>query len=127
MEDIKMFQDVLICDCTSAEHQIILGYFEPDDEPVVYLTVHLSKKPFWERVKHAVKYIFGYKCTYGSFDETIIGPEHVEKLQAAIDHITKTDFNLKLKANLDASFEVKGQQILSESNAANLDTPVSNQ
>jgi hypothetical protein len=94
----EIVQDALICSCSSAEHQVILSYFIPDTEATVYAAIHLQKRPFWARLKYAFKYIFGYKCSYGAFDEVLFGPEHVDKLQAAIDHIRNTNEELKRQA-----------------------------
>lgn len=46
----------------------------------LYLTTFLSANPFLTRVKNAIRYIFGYKCLYGHFDETIIDVREAKKL-----------------------------------------------
>lgn len=73
---------ILICDCSNAEHQIIFTSNEEDLE--VYMTIHLTKKSFWKRLKHGVKYIFGYRCSYGDFQEVILSSKHVNKLKAIV-------------------------------------------
>jgi hypothetical protein len=86
--------DILICDCHSTEHQIVVHYSEdeyPDGTkyPTVYIHTHLNKRPFWQRLKYGIKYIFGYQCMYGAFDEFIINPKDVGKLNDIIKYLKK--------------------------------------
>jgi hypothetical protein len=55
--------------------------------PEVYLQIHLTKKPFWERVKYGIKYIFGHQCRYGAFDEMIIDKKDVDKFKRVVEHL----------------------------------------
>ena len=84
-------RDILICECSSAEHQLLVQYFEDENE--VYVQTHLAKKTFWERLKYGIKYILGYQSRYGAFDEIILGPQHIKNLQSIINHIR--DIELK--------------------------------
>jgi hypothetical protein len=61
--------ELLLCECSSAEHQMILRTV--GDDPEVYIDIHLVSYSFWKRFKHGMRYIFGYKCKYGAFDEII--------------------------------------------------------
>ena len=61
---------VFICKCSSLEHQFSLS----TDDEYAYIGVHLAPLPFFQRLKLAVKYIFGYRCRYGSFDEILLDP-----------------------------------------------------
>lgn len=69
---------VLICDCSSSEHSVIFQYDEEDKE--CYISIHLSKLSLWNRLKHSFKYIFGYRCKYGDFDEIILNESHADYL-----------------------------------------------
>lgn len=88
-------QDLLICECHSTEHQIILSYSEDIDNtngkvyPMCYAHIHLSKYSFWQRLKHGIKYIFGYRCRYGDFDEFIFNPKDASELQELVDYLNK--------------------------------------
>lgn len=62
----------IVCVCGSLEHQITILEEEPD---YLCLAVHLSPKPFWNRVFGAVKHIFGYRCRYGDFEEILLDPD----------------------------------------------------
>lgn len=82
--------DVLICACSSSEHSLIFQYDE--DEHEAYVSIHLSNyRNFWERLIHGIKYIFGYKCKYGDFDEIILGKQHAEKLHEIANFLGKTE------------------------------------
>ncbi|MBN1214221.1 MAG: hypothetical protein JXA99_02140 [Candidatus Lokiarchaeota archaeon] len=101
MKNIKIDnrKDLLICECNSTDHQMILLY-EYDEEldinnnviktyPMCFAHIHLAKYPFWQRVKYGIKYIFGYQSRYGAFDEFIFKPEDAPKLQDLVDHLNE--------------------------------------
>lgn len=78
-------EEILICECYSVEHQIIFRYDSEDN--MVYLSTHLNKRSFWSRLKYGIKYIFGRKSNYGAFDEFIINPKDVGKLEKIVKHL----------------------------------------
>jgi hypothetical protein len=45
-----------------------------DDEDL-FIETHLSPLPFFDRLKHAVQYLFGYRSRWGDFDEILLNPE----------------------------------------------------
>lgn len=66
------------CECSSTEHIArleLVGPLDFDPEPVLYLSVHLSNGSFVHRLWRGIKYIFGYRCRYGDFDEVILTKE----------------------------------------------------
>ena len=72
-------KEILICECGSFEHQIIIVEYPEDQE--VYVEVHLSNyRDFWKRLWVGIKYAFGYKCRFGEFDSIIIRKEDHQKL-----------------------------------------------
>lgn len=77
-----MTDELLICACSSDEHQIILH--KDEEEKMVYCTIHLVTLPFWQRLIHGIKYIFGYKCKYGNFEEFILDNKHTDKLKELV-------------------------------------------
>jgi len=85
--------EILICACHSTEHQIVLIYEEETNketgevDPMCYAHVHLNKRSFFYRLKYAIKYIFGYKCNYGAFDEFIFNPKDADKIQELVDYL----------------------------------------
>jgi hypothetical protein len=89
---MKNKKDLLICDCHSTDHQLIIWYEEDelDDgqtHPMCYFHIHLAKRPFWQRVSYGLKYIFGRQCRYGAFDEFIFNPDDSDKLQELVDYL----------------------------------------
>lgn len=74
---------ILICDCSNAEHQII--FRSEEEEREVYMTVHLTPQPLLRRLKHGIKYIFGYRCSYGDFQEVILTSKHVNQLKTIVN------------------------------------------
>lgn len=79
-----MERELFICNCENTEHQIVFSWFEDDDVGNVYATIHLRKKSFWTRLKYGIKYIFGYQCRYGAFDEFIFNPNDARKLNKVV-------------------------------------------
>lgn len=73
---------VLICDCHSDDHQILIHYDDEDRE--VYLHIHLASRGFWARLKYAFKYVFGYKSRYGAWDSFIFRKQDSKKLEDVV-------------------------------------------
>lgn len=75
--------EIIICECCSVEHQLIFRTIHnpPDmQNDEVFIDIHLNKKPFWKRLKHGLKYIFGYECRFGAFDEIITTKEKLQNI-----------------------------------------------
>ena len=85
-ESNESVNELFICQCYNTEHQLIFSYF-PDVEEV-YVSVHLTPEyNIWKRIWTAIKYIFGYKCCYGHFDEFIFKKSDAEKLQKVVNFL----------------------------------------
>jgi hypothetical protein len=80
----KVTNDVIICQCYSTEHQIIFSYSDNEDWNEVFMSVHLNKRRFWDRLKYGIKHILGYQCQYGAFDEFIFNPDNVHVLENVV-------------------------------------------
>lgn len=77
------------CDCHSDEH-ILRFIMDKDDEyPCIYLHTFLSDQYWYHRVRDGIKYIFGYKCKYGHFSETVISEEEATKLKNLLEEFLK--------------------------------------
>lgn len=82
----KLNHELFICECNNTEHQLIFSYFT--DEKEVYVSIHLLPEySIWNRILAAIKYIFGYKCRNGNFDEFIFQKEDADKLQSIVNHL----------------------------------------
>ena len=75
--------DLVICDCHSDEHQWIIHHDLEDK--MVYIHVYLAKRPFWRRVLAGFRYIFGYRCRYGYWDEIVLNSSHADQFQNLVD------------------------------------------
>ena len=84
----------LECDCHSVEHIVRLSYFKED--PVeIYLEVHLSNyRSVIKKLWVAIKYVFGYKCAYGSFDCVVLNKEKIEKMRDELNEFLKENKKL---------------------------------
>lgn len=80
MIDINKTTHVFPCPCSDPEHHIIYSMF--DDEEEIYLHVQLNNGKWYQRVWKAIKYVFGYKCKFGHFEEFIISSENYEHLKS---------------------------------------------
>jgi hypothetical protein len=85
MENNK--REILVCECHSLEHQFAIWY--DDEMNQLYIEPHLGSKPLLQRLKYAIKYIFGYKTKFGSFDEIIINPDDAQKLTEYLNKLKK--------------------------------------
>lgn len=88
-----MKTEILICECHSTEHQMIFSYDQEvsNEWPAeVYAHVHLiTHRNIFKRILYAVKYVFGYKCRYGAWDEFIFNKEDVKKLEDLVEYLKK--------------------------------------
>ena len=64
------------CSCLSLEHLFCITCDQED----CFISIHLAKKGFLDRLFHAIKYIFGYRCKYGDFEEIIVKKENVKEI-----------------------------------------------
>lgn len=83
----EAINDLFICQCYNTEHQLIFSYF-PEEKGDVYVSVHLTPEyRIWKRIWIAIKYIFGYKCKFGHFDEFIFKRTDADKLQSVVNYL----------------------------------------
>jgi len=94
VEDKKIIetQELVLCRCHSPEHQLIFRKFT--DEPEVYISMFLQEYGFFSRLRMGLRYIFGYKCKYGHFDEVVVDKQILidllEKLKNGSDEVAET-------------------------------------
>ena len=86
-KEFREFTEILICKCENVEHQLIFRY--DTEYNVVYMETHLRKLSFWKRLATGIRYIFGYQCRYGAFDEFIFKPEDAGKLEKIVKHLKR--------------------------------------
>lgn len=82
-----MKKDYIECICNSEEHLLIFStegaLFEYGELMVV--SHFLGEIPFHKRLWRGIKYIFGYKCSYGHFQESCLGYQQVMQLKELCD------------------------------------------
>lgn len=88
------------CDCVSSSHQIRTLYFPSEesdyDIPELYLTIHLCRFGFFNRLWKGIKYIFGYKSRFGDFDEFVFNrTTAIEMRKALLQYIRDCDKVIK--------------------------------
>jgi hypothetical protein len=83
MKDHRLY---LECSCHAPEHTIRFSYIADDDNPELFVDVSLSGRPRWhKRVWNAIKYIFGYRCQYGHFNEFIYDLDEAAQLKEFLE------------------------------------------
>jgi hypothetical protein len=98
LKEDKLYVD---CACHSPEHLIKFTRFEDEEEVSVYVLL-VDYDNFFKRAWKGLKYIFGYKCRYGHFDEIILNKtaqkEIIEYLKNS-DHPYGTGYKSYLKTD----------------------------
>lgn len=83
-------KEMLLCDCESSEHVMLVFFDGIETYPMVYFHVHLKKLPLYKRIIYAIKYIFGYQSKYGAFDEFIFNNNDIDKLEKIAKYLKKS-------------------------------------
>jgi len=72
------------CDCHCPEHQAIIT--TDADDGLLFLEFHLTT---WQNILRrawvAIRYVFGYKCKFGAWDELVMNRDQVEALRCYLD------------------------------------------
>jgi len=73
------------CTCGSPDHVVMIVLDHEDKE--AFIQVQLSQhNNFFKRIILAVKYIFGYKCQYGHWDETLLDQAKIKELRDVLSN-----------------------------------------
>jgi len=89
MEPIKI--EYFECACFSADHTLRFGY-DPDYGDL-WLEVHLRHDPWYKRIWHAIKHVFGYKCIYGCFDSWLMDEKDIDRMISMLQK--KKEFHIQ--------------------------------
>ena len=77
---------LVICACHNDEHQII--FYPDEEEQIIYMHTHLTDwTPWYKRLWHGIRYIFGYTSRYGEWDELILTHRHAKHLRDMADFL----------------------------------------
>ena len=82
------------CECSSIEHRLHFDYEPPSytqkEFGDIYIHVYLNPvNGFFKRLVLATKYLFGYQCKYGAWDETIIRRRQIPEIIALFNEMNK--------------------------------------
>lgn len=91
---MKEIQELFVCECNTLDHNFIFSDIpdinESYEDSGPYLHVHLNPKySFFERIKLALKYIFGFRSRFGDYDEIILKPDDLIKLRNLLNESIK--------------------------------------
>ena len=75
---MDMERELFVCTCGDVQHQLVISYF--DDEPELFVSIHLCKHGFLSRLLIGLQYIFGRQSIYGAFEETVLEEKDVISL-----------------------------------------------
>ena len=76
-----MKNEIFICECNSPEHQFLITFEDSYFVITPYLSPYLN---FFKRLILGIKYIFGYKSSYGAFDSIMLSKKRAEQLSSKI-------------------------------------------
>ena len=80
--------DLIKCACYSPEHSIQIQYDNyHDEEPEVFLTIFLDNDVWYRRLWKGIKYIFGFKCSFGHFTEIVLNKDSVPVLKKVVNFL----------------------------------------
>lgn len=86
MKDLNRELILFVCDCGDVNHQFVVTLDHYDNaDPEVFVEVKLNPLPFWKRLVHGIKYIFGYKSRFGDFGEITLNKTHVDGLEKVVN------------------------------------------
>lgn len=98
-------RDVIICQCNSAEHQIIFTYIDSDDPTdfdELAVEVHLTPiHGFFQRIRHAIKYVFGYRSRFGDFDNIVVDAKDCDRMIKYFERLKKNHNDVVERNNLE--------------------------
>ena len=85
MEEIKLDErETFVCECHSLEHQVSFWY--DDEDKILRCEPHLStSNGFFKRLLLGLKYAFGYKSTYGAWDDMVFQEKDKQRLKEFIN------------------------------------------
>ena len=82
-------KELLLCECESPEHLMVVFFEEDENHPIVYFQVHLKKISLLKRIIYGIKYIFGFQSKYGAFDEFILNKKDYIKIENVLKYLNK--------------------------------------
>ena len=75
------------CDCGAPEHMMKFLFIKDEKPPMLFAYFFLNNPDnIFKRIWVAIKYVLGYKCKYGHFDEWILGRDDADRLIGLLEN-----------------------------------------
>lgn len=84
---INTIEEYYQCSCFSDEHMVKVILYKEDK--MLSLIIALRKFNFWNRIIPAIKYLFGYECKYGHFDDFLFQPDDITSFRKVLEEAEK--------------------------------------
>lgn len=70
------------CQCGNLEHQVVISFDDTKTwNDIVFISVHLARVGFFDRLKYALKYVLGISTTdSGAYDEILFDKKELHHL-----------------------------------------------
>jgi len=92
---------IFVCNCEDISHQLVVSspkQVEVEVEKEIIFSFHLNpERTFFERIKEAVKYIFGKRSNYGAFDTVMLSLPKMKSLKDILEKEIERFENIKLE------------------------------
>lgn len=82
-DDLNGKHNYFDCICGCMEHVIRFCYYTEEQPEWSLVYLHTGLRPdyrFYKRIWVAIKHVFGFKCKYGDFDETVLDKDAVKEI-----------------------------------------------
>ena len=88
-----------MCTCHSVEHQLLVTDWDLENDkydlPYLIVEMYLTKHRFFRRLIHGIRYILGYQCKFGAFEEMLLEVGEAKRLRDVLNKfITQHDIDL---------------------------------
>ena len=81
-------RELIVCRCSDISHQMVACFDEDETNGnQVWVYYHLESESFLDRLKTAVKHLFGFKSKYGDFGEFIIDESNIDKFEEIVKFV----------------------------------------
>jgi hypothetical protein len=91
---------LITCGCGVKEHMLKFSYWPDEEWPELFFEFHLSTyRNVLRRLWVAIRYIFGYRCRYGEWDEFTMEPMDARDLAEFLIEYAGIATNQRNKTN----------------------------
>jgi len=78
-------EEFLNCACNDTSHVVRLSLWKDASGPDFLITVHLTRKPLLQRLRHAFLHVVGRDLPYGHFQKALLQAGDVPRLRRMLD------------------------------------------